>query len=105
FVSSSVSVSVSVLRSSHSNLLYMLSPSKLSFSLNPLHLTWHHAEAPLVWRADPIDVVVGRRVVVVSGTYDFEDDPLAIEIYDVKSKMWSSCDSMSVVLKDFSAST
>ncbi|KAL6991437.1 hypothetical protein U1Q18_009549 [Sarracenia purpurea var. burkii] len=96
---------VSVLRSSHSNLLYMLSPSKFSLSLDPLHLTWHNAEAPLVWRADPIVAAVGRRVVVAGGTCDFEDDPLAVEIYDVESRTWSSCDSMPAVLKDSSAST
>ncbi|KAL6987642.1 hypothetical protein U1Q18_013389 [Sarracenia purpurea var. burkii] len=72
--------------SSHFNLLYMLSPSKLSFSLNLLHLTWHHVEAPLVWRVDPIVVAIGRCVVVAGGTYDFEDDPLAVEIYDVESR-------------------
>lgn len=96
---------VSALRSSHSNLLYMLSPSKLSFSFDPLHLAWYHAEAPLVWRTDPIVAVVGPRIVVAGGTCDFEEDPLAVEIYDVVSRKWTMSESMPAVLKDSSAST
>ncbi|XP_059656165.1 F-box/kelch-repeat protein At1g23390 [Cornus florida] len=96
---------VSTLRSSHSNLLYMLSPSKLSFSFDPLHLTWHHADAPFVWRTDPIVAVVGRRVIVAGGSCDFEDDPLAVEIYDIESREWDTCQSMPAVLKDSAAST
>lgn len=37
-----------VKRSSNPNLLFALSPSKLSFSLDPLHLTWHHVDPPKV---------------------------------------------------------
>ncbi|KAA8533164.1 hypothetical protein F0562_033303 [Nyssa sinensis] len=96
---------VSALRSSHSNLLYMLSPSKLSFSFDPLHLTWHHVDAPLVWRTDPIVALVGHRIVVAGGACDFEDDPLAVEIYDVESRTWDTCQSMPAVLKDSAAST
>ncbi|KAM7487290.1 hypothetical protein LguiB_024774 [Lonicera macranthoides] len=96
---------VSALRSSHSNLLYMLSPSKLSFSFDPLHLEWHQAEAPVVWRTDPIVAVVGRRIVVAGGTCDFEEDPLAVEIYDIVSRKWTISESMPAVLKDSSAST
>uniref|UniRef100_A0A5B7BR17 F-box domain-containing protein n=1 Tax=Davidia involucrata TaxID=16924 RepID=A0A5B7BR17_DAVIN len=96
---------VSALRSSHSNLLYMLSPSKLSFSFDPLHLTWHHADAPLVWRTDPIVALVGHRIVVAGGTCDFEDDPLAVEIFDVETRTWDTCQSMPAVLKDSAAST
>ncbi|KDP26620.1 hypothetical protein JCGZ_17778 [Jatropha curcas] len=96
---------VSALRSSHSTLLYMLSPSKFSFSFDPLHLTWHHVESPLVWRTDPIVAVVGHRVIVAGGACDFEDDPLAVEIYDLKTRTWDKCESMPTVLKDSAAST
>ncbi|XAR48086.1 hypothetical protein NMG60_11030797 [Bertholletia excelsa] len=96
---------VSALRFSHSNLLYMLSPARLSFSFDPLHLTWHHVAAPLVWRSDPIVAAVGRQLVVAGGTCDFEDDPLAVEIFDLESGKWDSCESMPALLKDSSAST
>ncbi|KAI3728319.1 hypothetical protein L6452_16953 [Arctium lappa] len=85
---------VSTLRSSHSNLLYMLSPSKLSLSFDPLHLTWHHAAGPKVSRIDPVVAVVGRHVVVAGGAYDFEDDPLAVEVYDLRSQRWTKSDPM-----------
>ncbi|THF98910.1 F-box/kelch-repeat protein At1g23390 [Camellia sinensis] len=96
---------ISTLRSSHSNLLYMLSPSKLSFSFDPLHLTWHHTDAPLVWRVDPIVAAVGRHIIIAGGTCYFEDDPLAVEIYDVETRAWELCDPMPAILKDSSAST
>ncbi|XP_052184453.1 F-box/kelch-repeat protein At1g23390 [Diospyros lotus] len=96
---------VSAVRSSSSNILYALSPATLSFSVDPLRLTWHQADAPAVWRADPIVAAVGGRIVVAGGTCDFEDNPLAVEIYDVASRTWSSCESMPAVLKDSSAST
>lgn len=96
---------VSALRSSHSTLLYMLSPSKLSFSYDPLHLAWHHAQPPLVWRTDPIVSVVGSRIIIAGGSCDFEDDPLAVEIYDIESRSWDSCQSMPATLKDSAAST
>ncbi|CAI9275111.1 unnamed protein product [Lactuca saligna] len=85
---------VSTLRSSHSNLLYMLSPSKLSLSFDPLHLTWHHAVAPKVSRIDPVVAVVGSHVVIAGGAYDFEDDPLAVEVYDLESQQWTKSDPM-----------
>lgn len=92
----------STLRSSHSNLLFMLSPSKFSFSFDPLNLTWHHVEAPLVCRQDPIVAKVGDSVVVAGGGWDFESDPLAVEIYDIEKRKWRSpsCDSMPSSLKD-----
>ncbi|OWM76078.1 hypothetical protein CDL15_Pgr009724 [Punica granatum] len=43
----------SAVRSSHSTLLYALSPSRFSFSFDPLNLKWHHVQAPVVWRTDP----------------------------------------------------
>ncbi|XP_057486389.1 F-box/kelch-repeat protein At1g23390-like [Actinidia eriantha] len=96
---------VSTVRSSHSNFLYALSPSKLSFSLDPLHLTWHHGDAPKIWRVDPVVAAVGRWVVVAGGTCEFEDDPLAVEIYNIESRVWSACESMPSILKDSSSST
>ncbi|KAF5801878.1 putative kelch-type beta propeller [Helianthus annuus] len=85
---------ITTLRSSHSNLLYTLSPTNFSFSFDPLHLTWHHVSAPKVSRLDPIVAVVGRRVVVAGGAYDFENDPLAVEIYDLQSHTWIKSDPM-----------
>lgn len=95
---------ISTLKSSHSNFLYMLSPSKLSFSLDPLNLTWHHVDGPLVWRVDPIVAKVGDSIVVAGGGCDFEDDPLAVEIYSIRSRGWSTCESMPASLKDSAAS-
>ncbi|KAK9076178.1 hypothetical protein SSX86_004511 [Deinandra increscens subsp. villosa] len=85
---------VSSLRSSHSNLLYMISSRNLSFSFDPLHLTWHHAVVPKVNRIDPVVAVVGRRVVVAGGAFDFEEDPLAVEVYDLRSRKWTKSDPM-----------
>ncbi|KAJ9169527.1 hypothetical protein P3X46_017711 [Hevea brasiliensis] len=96
---------ISALRSSHSTLLYMLSPSKFSFSFDPLHLTWHNVDAPLVWRTDPIVAVVGHRVIVAGGACDFEDDPLAVEMYDLKTRTWDTCESLPAHFKDSAAST
>ncbi|XP_071927697.1 F-box/kelch-repeat protein At1g23390-like [Coffea arabica] len=93
------------LRSSNSNFLYMLSPSKLSFSFDKLNLRWHHVDAPLLWRGDPIVAEVGDSIVVAGGTCDFEDDPLAVEIYSIKNRSWRTCDSMPARLKDSAAST
>ncbi|KAH7859092.1 hypothetical protein Vadar_031495 [Vaccinium darrowii] len=94
-----------VLRSSHSNLLYTLSPSKLSFSFDPLHLTWHHADGPTVWRANPVVALVGRRLVVAGGGCDFDDDQLAVEAYDIDSRVWTTLESMPAGLKDSASST
>ncbi|KAL3501166.1 hypothetical protein ACH5RR_035615 [Cinchona calisaya] len=96
---------ISTLKSSQPNFVYMLSPLKLSFSLDQLNLTWHHVDAPLVWRADPIVARVGDSIVVAGGACDFEDDPLAVEIYSLKSRTWRTCDSMPASLKDSAAST
>ncbi|KAL8111790.1 F-box/kelch-repeat protein At1g23390 [Apium graveolens] len=96
---------VNVLRSSHSDLLYMLSPWSFSFSIDSLHLTWHHAPPPVVWRTDPIVAVVGRRVVISGGACALEDDLHAVEIYDIDSGAWSTCDFMPSLLIDSAAST
>ncbi|KAE8023492.1 hypothetical protein FH972_009181 [Carpinus fangiana] len=96
---------VSALRSSHSTLLYMLSPFKISFSVDPLNLTWHRADARLVWRPDPIVALVGHRIVVAGGTCEFGEDPLAMETYDLRTRMWDTCGSMPEILKDSAAST
>lgn len=91
---------ISALRSSHSSLFYMLSSSKFAFSADPLRLTWHTADAPLVWRTDPIVAKVGDLVVVAGGGCEFEDDPLAVEVYDPKTRAWTVCESMPEMLKD-----
>ncbi|KAJ8758963.1 hypothetical protein K2173_003201 [Erythroxylum novogranatense] len=96
---------VYALRSSHSTLLYMLSPYKFSFSFDPLHLTWYNIDAPIVWRTDPIVALVGHRLIVAGGACDFEDDPLAVEMYDLKTRTWDTCDSMPAIFKDSAAST
>ncbi|KAF2292771.1 hypothetical protein GH714_028089 [Hevea brasiliensis] len=83
----------------------MLSPSKFSFSFDPLHLTWHNVDSPLVWRTDPIVAVVGHRVIVAGGACDFEDDPLAVEMYDLKTRTWDTCESLPAHFKDSAAST
>ncbi|OVA16964.1 hypothetical protein BVC80_9043g5 [Macleaya cordata] len=95
----------SPLRSSHSNALYLLTPSKFSFSSDPLHDTWQNVVGPHVWRTDPIVAVVGSYVVVAGGTYEFEDDPLAVEIYDMASPGWSTCQPMPIILKNSAATT
>lgn len=95
----------SSLRASHSSLLYTLSASELAFSLDPLRLTWHHAPPPRVSRTDPVVARVGKRVVVAGGACDFEDDPLAVEVYDLESRAWLTCESMPELLKGSTAST
>ncbi|KAJ4975020.1 hypothetical protein NE237_008194 [Protea cynaroides] len=94
------------LRSSHSqHLLYTLSAGNFSFSFDALHLNWHDAEQPLVWRQDPIVARFGSRVLVAGGTYDFVDDPLAVEMYDTESRRWEICQPMPILLKDSATST
>ncbi|MED6150190.1 hypothetical protein PIB30_069970 [Stylosanthes scabra] len=94
----------SAIRSSHSTLLYAISPTRFSFSLDNLHLQWHHVPSPRVWRIDPVVACVGSRIVVAGGVCDFEDDPLAVEMYDANSGAWIRCQSMPAILKDSSAS-
>ncbi|KAJ7953587.1 F-box/kelch-repeat protein [Quillaja saponaria] len=96
---------VSTLQSSHSTLLFMLSPRKLAFSLDPLHLTWHQAEPPRVWRQNPIIALVDQFLVVAGGACDFEDDPLVVEIYDLNSRTWDTCESIPSILRDSPSST
>lgn len=95
---------VSPLKSSHSNFLYMLSPSRFSLSFDPFNFDWHHAQAPRVWRRDPIVALMGNNVVIAGGGCDFEDDPLAVEIYDLRTREWRACNSMPLSFRD-SAST
>ncbi|CAN1151169.1 F-box/kelch-repeat protein At1g23390 [Linum perenne] len=96
---------VSALRSAHSSLLYMLSPAKFSFSFDSLNREWDHVDAPIMWRTDPIVGKVGKWVVIAGGTCDFEDDPLAVEMYDVEARAWRTCESMPAIFKDSAAST
>ncbi|KAK4779984.1 hypothetical protein SAY87_016090 [Trapa incisa] len=95
----------SAIRSSNSSLMYALSPSRLSFSVDPLNLTWHHVAAPSIWRVDPVVALVGSRIVVAGGACDFEDDPLSVETFDLGTSVWSACRPMPSILKDSSAST
>ncbi|XP_045833309.1 F-box/kelch-repeat protein At1g23390-like [Trifolium pratense] len=90
----------SALRSSHSTLLYTISPTEFSFSVDPLHLMWHHTSSPRVWRVDPIVARAGNHIVVAGGACDFEDDPLAVEMYDMESHKWIQCQSMPEMMKD-----
>ncbi|XP_043725477.1 F-box/kelch-repeat protein At1g23390-like [Telopea speciosissima] len=94
------------IRSSDSQyLLYSLSTTGFSFSFDPFHLTWHHVEAPLVWRENPIVAHLGSRIFVAGGTYDLIDDPLAVEMYNIGSGRWETCQSMPFLLKDSATST
>ena len=49
--------------------------------------------------------MVGHRIVVAGATCEFEDDPLAVEVYDLKTRKWEICPSMPADLKDSTAST
>ncbi|XP_022889369.1 F-box/kelch-repeat protein At1g23390-like [Olea europaea var. sylvestris] len=93
------------LKSSNSNFLYMLSSTKLSFSFDPLNISWSHVDPPLIWRTDPIVAKVGDSIVVVGGGSDYEDDPLPVEIYNTVTHAWDTCDTMPGNLKDSAAST
>ncbi|AES96155.2 putative F-box domain, kelch-type beta propeller [Medicago truncatula] len=96
---------IPAIRSSHSTLLYTLSPSEFTFSLDALQLEWHKAPSPRVWRTDPIVARVGNCVVVAGGACEFEDDPLAVEMYNMESRDWVNCQSMPMTLKTSSASS
>ncbi|KAI3976355.1 hypothetical protein MKX01_036775 [Papaver californicum] len=58
----------SQLRSSQSDTLYMITPSKFSFSADPLHEKWLHIVGPRVWRNDPIVAIVGSCIVDSAAT-------------------------------------
>lgn len=49
--------------------------------------------------------MVGPRIVVAGGACDFEDDPLAVEIYDISTRTWERTESMPATLKDSASST
>ncbi|KAF9624518.1 hypothetical protein IFM89_011631 [Coptis chinensis] len=91
--------------SSHSNLIYMHTPSKLAFSVDPLSSTWHEVDGPKVWRSDPIVALIGSHVVIAGGSHDFELDPLAVEIYDARARTWKTCQPMPDILKVCAATT
>lgn len=88
------------LKSSHSNFVYMLSLSQFSFSFDPLNFKWYNVRPPLAWRRDPIVARVGNSVVIAGGGCDFGDDPLAVEIYDLDTCQWDSCDLMPPGLRE-----
>ncbi|XP_047320440.1 F-box/kelch-repeat protein At1g23390-like [Impatiens glandulifera] len=97
------------LHSSHSNLLYMLSPSKFTFSIDPFNLNWHHSNnAPFACRHDSIIALVGGKIFVAGGGTNFYDDvidPLAVEIYDMNTGLMESGESMPGVFNASAAST
>ncbi|KAI3920940.1 hypothetical protein MKW98_027650 [Papaver atlanticum] len=106
FTGPSPTTYTSSLRSSCSNnTLYMLTPSKFSFSTDPLHEKWHEFAAPRIWRTDPAVSIVGSYPVVAGGAYDFEKDPLAVEIYDMASPGWSMCQPLPVALRNSAAAS
>ncbi|KAL3714962.1 hypothetical protein ACJRO7_006811 [Eucalyptus globulus] len=78
-----------LLLSSHSALLYR---RRLSFSSDPLHLTWHHASSPSVDRSYPVAAFVGSRLVVAGGTYENDSPP--VEVYNTRTRTWSAYYSM-----------
>ncbi|GAB2280487.1 hypothetical protein Dimus_015113 [Dionaea muscipula] len=94
---------------SSSDFLYALTPSKLSFSTDPLHLTWRNVDPPRTWRVDPLVALVGSHIVVAGGGSEYEDDPLAVEVYDLERSpgagRWEACQSMPMILKDSAART
>ncbi|KAB1207879.1 hypothetical protein CJ030_MR7G024243 [Morella rubra] len=94
----------SALRSSHSTLLYMQSPSKFAFSFDPLHTTWNQVEAPLAWRTDPIVALVGHQIIIAGGTCEFVQEQLPLETYDLRTGTWDTCESFPATLKDSAAS-
>lgn len=103
--SPSTSSHVSTHRSSGCNLLYHLSLNGLSYSTDPLHLTWHHIAPPGTWRVDPIVALVGRHIIVAGGAMGFEDNPYSVEMYDVDTAHWSTCQPLPDILKDSAAAT
>ncbi|KAJ8451624.1 hypothetical protein Cgig2_018258 [Carnegiea gigantea] len=96
---------IPVVQSSCSSLLYELSPNRLSFSVDPLHLTWHYIPPPRAWRVDPIVARVGSHIIVAGGASGFYEDPLSVEMYDMETSHWSTCQPMPDILKHSAAST
>ncbi|CAI9775377.1 unnamed protein product [Fraxinus pennsylvanica] len=92
------------LKSSHSNFLYVFSSLELSFSFDPINLTWSHAYPPFGSRRDPIVAHVGDSIVVAGGEYDYESDPSIVEIYNIRTRAWQICDNMPRNLIGLSAS-
>ncbi|XP_068643597.1 F-box/kelch-repeat protein At1g23390 [Aristolochia californica] len=94
----------SPLRASHGSLLYSLSPSKFSVSWDALNFVWRDVGPPVVWRSDPLVAVVGMHVVVAGGACDFEDEPLAVEVYRVDDpRRRLSCQPMPLQFKNSSS--
>ncbi|KAE8692330.1 protein NSP-INTERACTING KINASE 3-like [Hibiscus syriacus] len=72
---------------------------------DPLHLTWHQTDLPLMWQTKTVVALVGcRHIVVAGGACDFEDDPLSVEIYDLETRKWETCDPMPTILEHSAAS-
>lgn len=100
-----IECATAVLRSSAGGCLYMLSPSGFAFSVDPLCSEWYAVSPPRVWRQDPVVAAVGDAVVVAGGGCYFEDDELAVEIYDLNERAWRRCESMPPTMKDSAAAT
>lgn len=84
----------------------MISPSHLSFSSDPMHVTWHHLLAPKIRRVDPLVAHVGDYVIVAGGVCDFEDDDkLSVEVYDLKLGQWSKSNPMPEVFSQSGSAT
>lgn len=94
---------VSTLRSFGSNFVYVLSSSTLLFSDDPFNLNWRQIKGPTVCRSDPIVALCGGRVVVAGSCWQFEDELLAVEVYDPHSATWRTCQSIPEILKDADA--
>ncbi|CAA3014215.1 F-box/kelch-repeat protein At1g23390-like [Olea europaea var. sylvestris] len=95
---------MSSLKSSHSNFIYNLSSLKLSFSFDPLNLTWSHVHPPFGWRNDPIVARVGDFIIVAGGGCDYGSDQLPVEIYNIRTGAWHMCDNIPGNLRDLPAS-
>ncbi|CAA3006994.1 F-box kelch-repeat At1g23390 [Olea europaea subsp. europaea] len=95
---------VSNLKSSHSKFLYMFSSLKLSFSFDPLNLTWSDVYPPFGSCRDPIVACVGNFIVIAGGEYEYESDPSLVEIYNIGTCAWQICDNMPRNLIGLSAS-
>ncbi|CAN6475459.1 unnamed protein product [Victoria cruziana] len=98
---------------SQPNLLYTLTPTSLCFSSDPVKARWicTSEESGLrFWRRDPAVAVVdpdgpSPRLIVMGGTWEFEDDARAVEVYDVAARRWETCESLPERLKGVSGTT
>ncbi|MBA0624652.1 hypothetical protein Godav_009968, partial [Gossypium davidsonii] len=81
----------------------MLSISKFSFSFDPLRLTWHQADPPLVWRTDPLSLC-WTAVISWSLAAPAISKMISVEIYDLETRKWDTCESMPAIFEHSAAS-